>query len=671
MRWFSSWSALVLVAACGRSAERPAEPPPRPPPPARPGPHGECVRAGGAKPAPQAERSGPLRIEGAPEVPAALAQRISRYLETRSADFQWIDADGTTVLVTTRFAQTAQVHRVDQPMGARTQLTFEPEPVRDASFAPGRSDALFFMKDRGGDEQYQILRQDLDTGAVQTLTDGKSRHGRYLWNDAGSQFAFSGNARNGKDMDVYVADAARPEQAKRVLTGEGYFYPVDFSGDGGRLLVSEYVSINDSRLHVVDLASAKVQQITPAEPAASYRAAVFDPAGTGVYVASDREGEFVELYHLDPRAATWTPLTRHIPWNVEELALSGDVHTLAFTVNEEGYTKLYLLDTRSGKAKAAPGMPRAILSGLRFAQKTSLLAFTVMGPTTTGDAFSYDVRSARLRRWTKSEMGGLDPARFVEPELLHYESFDGRKIPAFYYRPKGEGPHPVVISIHGGPEAQARPYFSALIQYLVTESNIAVLVPNVRGSDGYGKSYLLLDNAEKREDSVKDIGALLDFVEKRPELDQRRVGVYGGSYGGYMVLAALATYPKRIAAGVDVVGISNFVTFLENTKEYRRDLRRAEYGDERDPKMREFLQRISPTSNAENIQSALFVAHGKNDPRVPVAETDQIVQAVRRRGKDVWYMVAANEGHGFAKKDNRDKFIQLTVLFFQRHLGQP
>src|SRR5690606_23762821 len=183
------------------------------------------------------------------------------------------------------------------------------------------------------------------------------------------------------------------------------------------------------------------------------------------------------------------------------------------------------------------------------------------------------------------------PARFVEPELLHYESFDGRKIPAFYYRPKGEGPHPVVISIHGGPEAQARPYFSALIQYLVTESNIAVLVPNVRGSDGYGKSYLLLDNAEKREDSVKDIGALLDFVEKRPELDQRRVGVYGGSYGGYMVLAALATYPKRIAAGVDVVGISNFVTFLENTKEYRRDLRRAEYGDERDPKMREFLQR--------------------------------------------------------------------------------
>ena len=297
-----------------------------------------------------------------------------------------------------------------------------------------------------------------------------------------------------------------------------------------------------------------------------------------------------------------------------------------------------------------------------------MLGFTLMGPGRTGDAHTYDVRTGKLTRWTESEVGGLNAARFIEPSLIRFETFDGRKIPAFYYRPKGPGPFPVLVKIHGGPEAQARPYFDSFAQYLAVESGIAVLVPNVRGSDGYGKSYLLLDNGFKREDSVKDIGKLLDWIKTQKELDADRVGVFGGSYGGYMVLSSLVHYADRLRAGVDAVGISNFVTFLQNTKDYRRDLRRAEYGDERDAKMKAFLTKISPATNADKIKSALFVAHGANDPRVPLSETDQIVEAVKKQGQDVWYLVFKNEGHGFRKKENRDLFYLLTVLFFEKHL---
>ncbi|RLB50779.1 MAG: S9 family peptidase, partial [Deltaproteobacteria bacterium] len=449
---------------------------------------------------------------------------------------------------------------------------------------------------------------------------------------------------------------------------QGHWVPLDWSRDGKQLLLAEYISINDSRLYVVDVATKKVTCISPEAPRASYRAALFDQSGKNVYLATDREGEHVELYEVAIASGKHQPLSRHLKWNVAELALSSDGRTLAFTVNEGGWGTLRLLDTRTGRELPKPAVPKGIVIGLRFARGAPVLGFTLLGPTESGDAYSWDLRRKQLTRWTESEVGGLDPARFVAPELIEFPSFDGRKIPAFYYRPRTQGSHPVVVRIHGGPEGQARPYFRAMIQYLVVERQVAVLVPNVRGSDGYGKSYLLLDNGFKREDSVKDIGALLDEIARRPELDEKRVAVLGGSYGGYMVLASLVHFGDRIVAGIDYVGISNFVTFLKNTKAYRRDLRRAEYGDERDPKMHDHLQRISPSTNAHTIVSALFVAHGANDPRVPLSETEQIVEAVRKQGRDVWYLVANNEGHGFRKKDNRDLFNELTVLFLERHL---
>ncbi|MDO8757434.1 MAG: alpha/beta fold hydrolase, partial [Elusimicrobiota bacterium] len=325
-----------------------------------------------------------------------------------------------------------------------------------------------------------------------------------------------------------------------------------------------------------------------------------------------------------------------------------------------------LVERRLGREKLAN-------TCLHFSPDGRKVGFVVNAPSGPGDIFSVDWDKRAPVRWTESETGGLPASTFVEPELIRFPTFDSvdeatRTIPAFYYRPRGPGPFPVVVSIHGGPEGQERPWFNPTYQYWLNELGIAVLAPNVRGSDGYGKSYLLLDNGFKREDSVKDIGALLDWAAARPELDASRIGVSGASYGGYMSLASLIRYSDKIKAGVDIVGISNFVTFLKNTKEYRRDRRRAEYGDERDPAMAAHLQAISPTTLAGRIKDPLFVIQGQNDPRVPASEAEQIVSVARGGGQPVWYLLALDEGHGFAKKTNRDFMGQAVSLFWQSHL---
>ena len=660
---------ICLAGACSGSS-RPTATCPGPAASSQPAPDNRPAVAE-AKADPGSRREGALILRHAPLVPTALQNRLRQYLGTRYAILGDLSDDGKAMLVSTRFALTSQVHLLRNPMGARTQLTFIGEPTRSPTFAPGRTDAVFYKSDIGGNERYQIFRLDLKQGKTTLLTDGQSRHGDYIWSHDGKRMAFTNNARNGKDMDLYLGDGQSATSSKLLLERQGHWFLIDWSHDGKRLLVGEYISINDSRLYTVDIATKRVERVTPPTPTASYRAAVFHNSGQYIFAATDREGEFVELYRVDLKTKQWKALSRDIRWNVEDIALSSDGRTLAFATNEDGYSALHLLDTRTLKHRRVKGVPRGVIASLAFSrQASSTLGLSIIGSTSPGDSYTYYVRRNKIVRWTASEVGGLTD--FVEPALLHYPTFDGRKIPCFYYKPAGQGPHPVIVWIHGGPEGQSRPTFRSVIQYLVKESGVAVLVPNVRGSDGYGKSYLLMDNGYKREDSVKDIGALLDWVAQQKDLDNRRLGVLGGSYGGYMVLASLVHFPQRIVAGVDVVGISNFVTFLKNTKAYRRDLRRAEYGDERDAKMNAFLEKISPSNNMAKIRSSLFVAHGANDPRVPLSETDQIVDAAKkallRSNRDVWYMVATNEGHGFRKKPNRDKFWELSVMFFEKYL---
>lgn len=617
------------------------------------------------------KRVGDLTLDGVPkELPPELKDKMTRYLNVRSSSFvDWGEKD-SGILIKTRFGNTTQVHKVGAPLGARQQMTFFAEPVGGASWVPNSFGAsMVVMMDQGGAENYQLFRMDLLEGKLTALTDKDSRTTAYHWSSNG-KLAFTNNKRNGKDFDLYIKadDSSEP---KLVLETTGYWVPLDFSGDEKKLLMLEYISRNKSNLHIVDLESGKAESVVPpSDGMVYYGHAVWDKDGKGVFFISDQDGEFAQLYHYDLGKKKLTAMSDKIPWNVTELAISFDFKNLAFVTNEDGTSKLYLVNPKNKKSKQVK-LPDGVISGLKFSKdRKTHLGFTLAKPNAPADAYSIDPKKGKLIQWTQSEVGGLVTDFMIAPTLVRYPTFDKvedkpREISAYYFKPSGDGPHPVLIHIHGGPESQYRPYFSSFFQYLLMELGVAVIAPNVRGSDGYGKSYLLLDNGKKREDSVKDIGALLEWVEKQPELDASRVIVHGGSYGGYMVLASLVHFGKKIVAGIDWVGISSFVTFLKNTKDYRRELRRAEYGDESDKEMAKFLNGISPLTHAKKISSKLFVLQGANDPRVPASEAEQLVKAVRQSGKKVWYMLAHNEGHGFRRKDNRDLAQVLTALFVQ------
>jgi dipeptidyl aminopeptidase/acylaminoacyl peptidase len=619
---------------------------------------------------------GNLVIEGIPEIPQRIVDRMLQYQNTRSAFLQDWHPSGEGVLISTRFGETNQIHWVQTPGGARQQITFFKEPVSGARMNPDPSTSGFiFSKDVGGSEFYQLFYFDLATGEYRMLTDGKSRNGNALWSNKGDLFSFYSTKRNGRDWDIYTSTVKEPQKAEPVLEKTGLWVVADWSPDDSKLLVANYISINESYPYILDLNTKELTQINPSKEKIAYGGALWSKDGKGVYFTSDEGSEFQQLKYYDLETKKITVLTKNIQWDVDDFDLSQDGNVMAFVTNEDGISKLHLLNLESNKEMELPEIPVGQIYGLNFNPEGTKLGMVLNTPQTPGDVYVLDLTTNELVRWTYSEVGGLVTENFAVPELIHYETFDKvngspRMIPAFYYKPKnqGEGPFPVLITIHGGPESQYLPYFSSTTQYFVNELGVAVLAPNVRGSAGYGKSYLKLDNGYKREDSVKDIGKLLDWIEKQPELDADRVAVIGGSYGGYMVLASMTHYNDRLRAGIEIVGVSNFVTFLENTKEYRRDLRRVEYGDERDPKMREFLMKIAPTTNAHKISKPMFIAQGLNDPRVPASESEQIVKAIRDNGGTVWYLLAKDEGHGFRKKSNRDYYTNAVALFMERFL---
>ncbi|MGF1606028.1 MAG: prolyl oligopeptidase family serine peptidase [Rhodothalassiaceae bacterium] len=620
----------------------------------------------------QRRQDGNLVIEGIPEqIPSQVQETLRRYQNVRGAGFTAWRPQGDGMLIVTRFGETAQIHHVEEPGGARRQLTFFDEPVSGAAY-PSEDETppgFVITKDVGGSEDYQLYL--VDGGDVRQLTEGGGRKGGATWADDGSKFAFNETTETG-DWRIRVADADALSQSEILFEGQGAWFPIEFSPSGDRLLAAKYTSINDSEIWIIDAASGETQQINPSEAAISYGGAQFHPEGKSVLYTSDEDAQFRRLVRYDLDSGEKTVLTPDIDWNVESFDITPDGRTLAFTVNEEGFSTLYLRRLRNNKAIDAPKLPTGVVSGLRFDAEGQDLAFTLSPANGPSDVYVWDLDDKELERWTHSEIGGLDESAFVTPELIKYESFDGLTIPAFVYQPEGPGPHPVVIDIHGGPEGQDRPTFSSTIQYWVNELGLAVITPNVRGSAGYGKDYLKLDNARLREDSVKDIGALLDWVEGQPDrFDAERIGVYGGSYGGYMVYASLVHYDPRIAAAVDIVGISNFVTFLENTRGYRRKLRRVEYGDESDPEMRAFLESISPLTHADKITTPLFIIQGANDPRVPASEAEQMLEAVRENGGAPWYLLALDEGHGFRKKSNRDFMQEAVAWFWKTRLIEP
>ena len=613
-----------------------------------------------------------LIVDSVPKIPASIADVAGRYGSYRSASIVDWHPTRREMLISTRFAETSQLHLVKMPLGERQQLTFFPDAVTNARFEPKDGHYIVFSKDIGGGEWYQLYRYDVESGDVTLLTDGKSRNLLGPWSSRGDRIAYMSTRRTGKDTDLWVMNPADPK-SDRLLTqlSGGGWQPLDWSPDDKKILLEEELSINESYLWLVDSSTGEKTALTPRDAAekVSYGEASFSKDGKGIYITTDKDSEFHRLAYFDLLTKQPKFLTTDIPWDVKTFDLTTDGKHLAFVSDEEGVSAVYELDTSTGEKSRVQTPPSSVITALRWRREGRELGLSLNNARSPGDSYSLDLATHKLERWTASETA-VKTENFPQAELVKWKSFDGKTISGFLYKPpaKFTGKRPVMVMIHGGPEGQSQPVFLGRNNYLLNEMGIALIYPNVRGSTGYGKTFSLLDNGFKREDTYKDINALFDWIATRPDLDAERIAVQGGSYGGHMTLAVSTFYSDRIRCSVDIVGMSNLVTFLEHTEAYRRDLRRVEYGDERDPQMREFLEKIAPMNNIEKIKKPMLVIAGKNDPRVPVSESQQIADALKKQGTPVWLIIAKDEGHGYRKKPNQDFQFYTTVEFLQNYL---
>jgi dipeptidyl aminopeptidase/acylaminoacyl peptidase len=609
-----------------------------------------------------------ITAEGVPAIPAALAAAVRPYLEYRSAVFQHWDPRSRAMLVTTRFGDAAQVHRVAAPGAAREQLSFEAEPIANARFSPDGK-TILVSKDVGGGEFFQLYT--LADGRLTLLTDGKSRNTDPHWSHDGKLVGFTSTARNGTDGDLWLVDPADPKSARLLteVSGGGWSFDA-FSPDGKSALVSHRTSVERSDLYEVDLATGILLRLNRPNNGASFNGARYAADGT-IYVTSDIGNDVQRLGTIDRVNGFRQLVTGPALWDVEAFDIAPDNSFIAYVRNEAGISKLRLIDPRTAAILGEPKLPAGVISGLRIAANGEI-GFSLASATSPADAWSVDPRTLEATRWTVSETGGLDARQNREPELVTVKSFDGVRVSGFLYSPdpaRFPGKRPLIIDIHGGPEGQSRPGFLGRTNYLINEKGIAVFYPNVRGSTGYGKRFVGLDNGPwKREDTVKDIGAFLTALKARPDIDAARIAETGGSYGGYMCYATAIAYGDQLQGAICARPISNFVTLLENTESYRRDLRRIEYGDERVPAQRTKLMEISPLTRVKAIGIPLAVITGSNDPRVKPSESYQMVEAVRAQGGTAWHLIAANEGHGYQKKENQDFEFLTRLLFWEQTL---
>jgi len=614
-----------------------------------------------------------LIAEGLDPIPLSLVKEVNRYTNARSASFVDWHPRKREMLMSTRFGNTAQLHYLRMPLGARTQITFFDEPVSGATFEPIDGKYFIFSRDAGGNEFGQLYRYDMADGQITLLTDGgRSQNGGMRWNNRKDRVLYASTRRNGADRDIYLMDPLRPQDQQLVLQVSGGGWGVnDWSPDDKTFIVGEGLSVSESRLYLVDIATGTKSRISPEtkEPAV-FGGAVFSKDGKSIYLTTDLDHEFQYLAKMDLATRKITPITKSIPWDVSGYDLSPDGSRMLFETNEAGISRVYMLNTSDNTYALIKEIPEGIVGGLDWHDNGEEFSYVFSDATTSSDIYSFNWKTRKSERWTESEMGGIVSSQLSKAELIKWKSFDQLEISGFYYRPhkKFEGKRPVMIVIHGGPEGQSFPSFQGRNNYYLNELGVAMIFPNVRGSTGYGKNFTKLDNGYLRENSVKDIGALLDWIAQQPELDASRVMTMGGSYGGYMAFACAVFYSDRLKCSNDIVGISSFTTFLKNTESYRRDLRRVEYGNEQDPEMYAFQEKIAPLNNVGKIKIPMFIVQGGNDPRVPRTEATQMADALRKNNVPVWYLEAKDEGHGFKKKNNADFQFYSTILFVKKYL---
>jgi len=620
-----------------------------------------------------------LVLDGVPPISAEIAAKLAPYGDFRvQAMLSW-HPSRREMLVRRRLTSTDQAHLVTEPGVTPVPLTDFPDAVPTATFQPVTGEYFLFSRAEGGNEVYRIYRHDTTSKEVTALSPEGERASSLDWTRAGDRIVFITqpidkiNAARTARTTVHVMDPLKPESDRVVakLEGGGWF-GFRFSEDGKQLSFIEYKSANESYIWVMDVATGRKRRVTAPSKGdpVFWGETHFSRDGKGLFTTTDKGSEFRRLAYLPLNGGKERLLTPNLQYDVEDYDISFDVNRIAFITNEHGSDVLRFFDIGTMKELPRPPLVQGVIGGLAWRRKSSEVAFQMSSARSAGDVFSYDLKANKLTRWTNGNNPRLNSSEFVEPRLVKWTSFDGREIAGFLYQPPArfEGKRPVIVNIHGGPESQARPGFIGRNNYFVSELGVAMIYPNVRGSEGFGKTFLKLDDGMKREDSVKDIGALLDWIATQPDLDASRVSISGGSYGGYMTLACAFHFAERIAGALSVVGVSNFVTFLERTESYRRDLRRVEYGDERDPAMRAFMESIAPLNNAAKITKPLFVVAGRNDPRVPYTEAEQIVAILKKSGTPVWFMMANDEGHGFAKKSNADYQFYATVEFVKQTL---
>ena len=589
-----------------------------------------------------------------------MAYEFARYLKIRTAHGATWSPDGRRIAFLTDITGVPQAWEVPTGGGWPEQLTFHEERVSDIHYSPAEERLLYSM-DAGGNERTQLFLLDGCAGEERDLTQApEAIHYSGGFAPDGGRIAYTATRRNGTDFDVYVQNLPGGEP-KVVWETAGYHTVSGWTPDGSSLIVSRHHSNLNNDLYRLDLMSGEATLLTPHEGDARFQGARAAQGGEALFLATDRDGDFVRLARLALSTLEMEHLTPD-DWDVEEVELSRDGRWLAVSRNVEGYSDFMLFNGR-GRRVPGPEMPDGILGGFEFSPDGDSLAFTFTAPNRNPDVWIVDLPDGEPKRLTRSSTAGIPIHAFRRPEVVRYSSFDGRGIPALFYQPEASPGAPVVVNVHGGPESQSRPLFAPVTQYLLGRG-YAVFSPNVRGSTGYGKAYTHLDDVYLRMDSVKDLAHAAEWLRG---CGHERIAVMGGSYGGFMVLAALTEYPELWTAGVDIVGIANMVTFLENTGSYRRALREPEYGSlEKD---REFLASISPIHKAEEITAPLMVIHGKNDPRVPVGEAEQIVDRVRENGGAVEYLLYEDEGHGLAKLKNRLDAYPRIAAFLDRYLA--
>jgi len=608
---------------------------------------------------------------GVPPVPASLARELSPYSSVYGLPLAGWDFEKHEILLK-GISSTTWVSRVSSP-GAKavpTLIYIPSSGIYDVYFQP-QGKYLAYTRDNGGNETFQLYLYQIGRVQSTMLSDGKSRNTEPVWSNAGDWIVYSSTPIGDSGVNLRLIDPFKPDSDRLIAKSSGsYFKAYDWSRDDKQIVFCDFTSNTASTLWLLDAATGNKTLLSPKSDSTElYDYPEFSKDGKGVYVLTDHDSDMRRVAYIDLMTQKISYVASSSKWDVDEFQLAPDGKTLAYITNEDGISRLHLLEIAAAKERATPQLPVGVISDLKWNKKSTDLAFNFKSPRTPNDVYSINVETGKVELWSKGGANGVDTETFSSPELIHWPTSDKRTISGFLYRPpaKFKGKRPVIIDIHGGPEEQYRPTFGYEDNYFLDALGVAKIYPNVRGSSGYGKAFLALDNGFRREDAVKDMDALLDWIKAQPDLDADRVLVQGVSYGGYLALTTAYAYPDRIRGAISESGITDLASFVELTEGWRRGLQRSEFGDERDPKMKEFLARVSPLNNAQKFKKPLLIIHGQNDPRVPVVEANALVAATKDR-IPVWYILAKDEGHSLVQRSNRNYRLYASILFVKEFL---